>query len=329
MKRFLKKLIPVIISLTVIFLLYRKIEFHQITNIFMKLDLRLLWLAIGISLFTNILLTSVLRYHMLKNFSEKINFKDFLYARTSNLALKTLLPLKSAEMLEIYYIRKKSKISFIRLLLTYIMIQADFLIVLSSFALTGFLTYKVALDQFGGILSNPLILFILSAAPISITIIASTSIHGIITSLIKRFSNTRTFTKSTKTRKISHILQAYKNIHKRKDIIVLMAYLTTSIILEVFIYLIIFNMTGININFLELICVIPIIKIISILPVSISGLGIREYFLIFFFSAIISKEILLSVGLIVFLIDKIIPSILSLFFIKGFMDKIINHKNIN
>ena len=63
---------------------------------------------------------------------------------------------------------------------------------------------------------------------------------------------------------------------------------------------------GINIPLLELLVVITLISVITMLPVSLNGLGVREASYVFFFNELgVPEEIALSVSLLFFFLVSI------------------------
>ena len=67
---------------------------------------------------------------------------------------------------------------------------------------------------------------------------------------------------------------------------------------------------------------LPIIALISIIPITISGFGTREAATIFFFSNYASPENLLSVGILLSLLIVVLPSLVSLLFMKRFYKRL-------
>lgn len=73
---------------------------------------------------------------------------------------------------------------------------------------------------------------------------------------------------------------------------------------------------GIDISYLTVISIFPITVLISIIPLTPSGIGIREASFMFFFSNFASYEICLVVSMLYFISSTALNSILGSFFIK-------------
>jgi len=77
----------------------------------------------------------------------------------------------------------------------------------------------------------------------------------------------------------------------------------------VFVVYFIFKAYGINIPFVQHLALYPIISILSLIPVSISGLGIREGFFVYFYSSFgVPADIAVSVSLMNFCIMSLTPA---------------------
>lgn len=88
-----------------------------------------------------------------------------------------------------------------------------------------------------------------------------------------------------------------------------------------------FKSVGINFEFYRFLITVPVILIITALPISIFGIGIREYAVISFFKDMAEFNILAFGGIMVSITESIIPMFLSLIFLKKFInDIIVNEK---
>ena len=74
--------------------------------------------------------------------------------------------------------------------------------------------------------------------------------------------------------------------------------------------------------FLKIMFYFPIIWLISIIPVTISGFGTREAAIVFFLSNYATPESFLSAGILLSFIIVLLPSLASLLFIKVFYNKL-------
>ena len=80
---------------------------------------------------------------------------------------------------------------------------------------------------------------------------------------------------------------------------------------------------NLNIPFSKMILIFPMIIIISFIPFSIAGLGVREGLVILFFSGFASTQSLLSFGILISFVEYLLPALLGLFFVKPFLSKVL------
>ena len=87
--------------------------------------------------------------------------------------------------------------------------------------------------------------------------------------------------------------------------------LSLQIITVIIVYLV-FLAFGVDIPFSQHLVFYPIISILSIIPISISGLGVREGFFVYFYSLIgVSADIAVSVSLINYCIEILLMAIMG------------------
>ncbi|MCK5358263.1 MAG: flippase-like domain-containing protein, partial [Elusimicrobiales bacterium] len=95
-----------------------------------------------------------------------------------------------------------------------------------------------------------------------------------------------------------------------------------SILCELFLvatYVIIFRAFGINIPSGEILLYVPLVLILTGLPVSIMGIGVREAVIASFFIAKADFNTLLFSALSVSFVESVLPLLLSMVFLKKFI----------
>lgn len=86
-------------------------------------------------------------------------------------------------------------------------------------------------------------------------------------------------------------------------------------------YFLVFKALGLDIPLRPLLVFTPLAMLISEIPISFLGLGSREAAIVFFFSSFGSLEKLLVAGILISFSEYLLPNILSLLFLKPFLDK--------
>jgi glycosyltransferase 2 family protein len=90
---------------------------------------------------------------------------------------------------------------------------------------------------------------------------------------------------------------------------------------EIIMTLLVFAMLGIPAPAIEILYYLPLIQILTLLPISVRGIGVRENGYVYFLQAFAPKSVLVFAGLAVSVTIYIIPTILGFFFMHGFLKK--------
>lgn len=86
-------------------------------------------------------------------------------------------------------------------------------------------------------------------------------------------------------------------------------------------YFLVFKALGLDIPLKPLLLFAPLAMLISEIPITFLGLGSREAAIVFFFSSFGSLEKLLAAGILISFSEYILPNVLSLLFLKPFLDR--------
>ena len=86
-------------------------------------------------------------------------------------------------------------------------------------------------------------------------------------------------------------------------------------------YFLIFKALDLDIPLKSLLMFAPLAMLISEIPITFLGLGSREAAIVFFFSSFGSLEKLLAAGILISFSEYILPNVLSLLFLKPFLDR--------
>ena len=152
-----------------------------------------------------------------------------------------------------------------------------------------------------------LILLINLALWLAIVILTNNKLFSIFSSLLSRCS---------KFQKLSDFFvktyNSFVNYPYRKILLPTVTLILLLQIVTVIIVYLVFLAFGVNLPFTQHLAFYPIIAILSIIPISISGLGIREGFFVYFYSLVgVSAEISMSVSLVNYFIEIVLMAILG------------------
>ena len=89
----------------------------------------------------------------------------------------------------------------------------------------------------------------------------------------------------------------------------------TKIVFHTFILL---KAVGVTVPFFYLMVVIPVIMVVNNLPITALGLGTREIAVVFFFARFGPAASLLSAGILISLVEHVLPVLTGLLFMRSF-----------
>jgi len=117
---------------------------------------------------------------------------------------------------------------------------------------------------------------------------------------------------------VQRVMICFEKISFKKTIL-LVIYAIIFNLFSVLIYYILFSSLNVTVTFKSILIFMPLVILISIIPITVSGFGTRETAIILFFSKFANAETLLSVGLLVSFVIYIFPALIGLFSVKSFM----------
>lgn len=277
-------ILTIIITILLFIFLFSKIEIRSVVEAIKILDIRLFFIATVISVSVNIFLGAEQWKQSLKICNLDISFLETLLIKLGSMPAKRLLPLKMGEMAKPLYLKKVHNFPLSR------GIFSVFLpIFLNSFTAVLFILFGMHISEKMHISWYIIILLFLTVI-----------IFG---------------------RQL--FLRYYKNVNITKIIPFISLFIISLIYIssEVIVVYILFNTFGVDISFYNFLIFVPLIIFITNIPITFQGLGTREICVVFFFSKYADAGLLLSIGIIYSFIEGILPLLISMFFLKGFLNK--------
>lgn len=303
----MKQVLVLLLTITIFIFLFSKIDFLEIIKIFKKVNLILLSLSICISFFNNLFLSADMWKRILKYLGCNISLKEAVFIMMASYSFKVLLPMKSGEFIKASYLKKQKNFSLKK---GYASILFD--IILNMGALLSLISVGIVFLKIN--FSNIFFIIIMGLIFSFIIFFCLKTTQNFIFSILKKIH--LEFYSKLKT------LCAFEIItYKKQFYLVLYAFLMQLIMLTN--YYILSRVLNLNIPFYQIIIVFPLIIIISFIPITISGLGIREGLVILLFSQFASFQSLLSFGILISFVEYILPAFVGLFFVKPFLSKLL------
>jgi len=303
----MKQVLVLLLTITIFIFLFSKINFFEIIELFKHASLVMLSFAVFISFFNNIFLHADMWRRILKYLGCSISLKEAVFLRMASYSFKVLFPLKSGEFVKALYLKKQKNFSLKKGAASILFSIILNICVLLSLAFVGIILLKINL------LNIPFIIIMGLVFSFIIFFCLKTT-QNFIFSILKKIH--LKFYSKFKT------LCAFEEIEfKNQYYLLLYAFLIQLIMLIN--YYILSKALNLNIPFYQIIIVFPLIIIMAFIPISISGLGIREGLVILLFSQFASFQSLLSFGILISFVEYILPALVGLFFVKPFLSKLL------
>lgn len=293
-------LIPFGLSTVLLSLLIYQVDGTAILASLKKSRLHLLVLAVIISLLINIFAGALKWRRILSALGCRLPFYEVLSIRTGCIPFKIVFPMKSSELLKAVYLSRRGHLSFTRSVSSLALDKILNLFVVICVALIGLMLTDTPLPRL-----IPVLLFLLMAP-----LLFSKQLPGFLVRLVKRIHPglagvTDNLASAFQTISFSEklILLAWSVLYQASE------FLNTFILLKA---------AGVAIPPATLMMTVPLIMIITNLPITILGLGTREAAIIFFFAAHGPPAALLSGSILISLVEHVLPVLAGLLFMRSF-----------
>jgi glycosyltransferase 2 family protein len=290
MTKLLPAVIKTAVTVTLMFLLFRKVDFHQFSMTLAQarigllvLSFTVLWIAHYVCIFR----WRMLMRPLMPVLSRGRLFGIYCIGLFFNLALPTVV---GGDVVKMYYAGKPSRQYARSFAATFLdrdagmlamMLIACAAVTLLPAAIPGIPASLVVWAAFVTFLFTNVAIF-------------TPSLHKVVTSFLHRFKMSRL------AAKIDAISSAFQVMGREWHI--LAASLAISFINQFLVILVTWIMSEglrLHVPFLYFLVFVPIITLISMIPVSLNGMGLREYAFMSLFSAIgVSSESCIALGLL-------------------------------
>lgn len=287
-------LIPLIITLLILFFLFSKIDYNEVGRIFAQSNKFTLLLA-TLVFFLSPLISALRWKTIIKLMNCDIAYKTVLSAYLANIPIAKMSPLNSGDFARALYLKNKISISK-NLGIIFLENLLDLMLV-SFLTLVGGLILKIKIAIILG-----LAVFLLSLGFFIFTPKVKLNI------------------KEEWKIKLANFSDVFRNLIKKPIsffLIIFYTFLSWSTVLICF--KILFYSLGLKIPFLYIVAAQPIAILFGLMPITISGVGARESVMAFLYYYLASPSSIMAVGLIYsFLVAILLPLLcLPLLFIKA------------
>ncbi len=303
MENLLKTIFIVIITIAIFCVLFYKIDFDEVKNIMASVNIKLFILASSISIFVNLFLGTDKWRRILKNLSLSISFKELFFIMVASNPVKFVLPFKFGEISKVLYLSRIKRFKFAKALSS--VIFDKFLNLLGTIILlaAGLFLFKI------NIILKLVVYFIIAMLIIvtfdmkRLRLIIFNWIEGLnlkIYEFVKQLFSAIGEIKLNK--KIN--LGGYAIFFQASEL--LNAYILSKAL-------------RIELPIIVILLFIPLIILIGNIPITMSGLGMREVAMLIFLAQYETSAKLLSFSLMLSFVEYVLPAFFGLFFLKKYL----------
>ncbi len=303
-KEFIKTSLPILVTLLLFAFLMKKVPLDQMYLAIKDANLWIICLVPLISIVNGFVISSFRWKLMLNQMDCKISFYEAFFIKAASDPIISALPLKTGEISRILYLRNIKKFpvekSLFSIFLEYFLNMCG----VSFFILMG-----LSLESF--------------QIGIGAGTRAKIPIFFLTVEMLKTFLDHPWITKFK-----HNIKQCFDN----KKIYLNYPVISLTLIfcfLEIFCVFLLTKALGIYIPLFKLFVYVPMIIVISSIPISIFGLGVREGLILVFFLNNAPPETLLALGILYSFCEHIIPAVAGLCLTSLFVRKIMKKNNCN
>lgn len=301
----MKKYIRVIVSFSVtsifIWLLFRNISFERFLSLISKTNFGLILLTLFLFLITSFIF-SPLRWKLILNkIGCSLSCWESIFIKIGSDPVINIIPLRAGEVFKVLYLRQKRNISSEKVFVSIFIEYLFNVMALLFFSFFGIVFYAFQSRSFLGLQRNSLFMSFLSG-----------KVNLLKVKWIDRWK------KYLKPDTLKNI----KIFFDRK----ILFYTFFSYFVEIFAVYLIAKALGIDIPFIVMLAYLPLVILISSIPIAIYGVGLREGLILFLFIKYSTPEKLLALGFSYSFLSSLLPAFLGLSLTFFFMNRIIFHK---
>lgn len=279
-----------LVSIAFIVVLFYKVDIDPLVNILHSVNVVYITIACVIALVFRLLIYPFVWHEILVKAGVHIKYAHVFMVNTSVLPLKLLLPFKMMEIARAGGLLVFSNVEF--------PVAASSLVFLKLVSFAG----SLMLAALSGMLQKKL--WFLAALLLAFLIYSVSfgflrNLHSILIKKMPRYKE-----------KINQAFICFNSISFVRKI-QLSIYAVIFLLGELITIYFVFHSLGSNISVYAILCYIPVISLISSLPVSVHGIGLRETLIVTSLTVYGSKELLLAAGLLMSSVYFILPALIG------------------
>lgn len=299
--KFVRVIVPFFISAGLLVFLLQKVDISKSIKIIKQADFSIIFVVLLISAVGNFFVNSYRWKLILKYFKCDLKWSEALFIQIGSDPVISILPLKTGELSRVVYLKKRKELSYpksgLSILCEYIL---NFLVLIVSM-LIGLGGYILFFDS-------------ASVACLSEKNIFCFSINLLVGKNTYNKIRDKLFRPSLKY--FGQIKPVFKNFR----IILLSGVFLLSELWGVFLLT---QALHFQVPFYSVLLFLPMVILISSLPISIQGMGVREASILFLFAGFAPQEKLLSLSFLYFVVGYLCPMVVGACFTGIYLNRVV------
>jgi len=303
-KKYLRFSFALAVTVGIFIFLFSKVSFIDVISAIRKADCKIIFLTLILSIISNILIAAY-RWNMILNYLDcPISLKESLVVKMGSDSITSMLPLKIGEFSRIVYLKRVKGIPYYKSMISIIAEYLLNILILLFFLFLGIIIYLIQNRSI--ILFSSLNISLLSLVP-----------------LCSLRLNTYGKLKDKLSAGWYILFKTYfkelMRLTRNKAIILYTVLFIAPGLINIYL---LSKALHINLPLYAVLIFTPLVIISSSLPITISGLGIREVSVLLLFSQFAPSELLVSLGILYFFVEYLFPMVIGVSVTGVFLRKI-------
>jgi len=300
----------------ILYLIFTRIDFWETIAVVQHVDAGLLLATILLSLFLNVFIFTRIRQKIWQYMNHPLKFEEVLFIRMGSLPFKVIPSVKDTDIVASLYMKKFHQMPITEGILSNLIANVCNAIAILGFFVIGYLLYGTRNDDI--LKYHQYLTAILILGLIVIFFLYSFLLNQ---KIGKRILFHLSFGKEPKfIELLKKNMDMWKGLPASKNMLLIL-YTMLFQLSELIIYYFLSKSYHLNIPFAAILLYAPLAIILSQLPITISGFGVREGAYVLFFLNFGTKETLLALGVLTFFVNHIVPLFIAILFLFPFIHK--------
>jgi uncharacterized protein (TIRG00374 family) len=314
-KKRLKDAVLVLSTFVIIFYLFKNVQWPEMGLALRNIRIPYFISAVFVSLVSSAWIGSVRFRMIIRALGGQVSFSDAFLIKMGSQPLN-LLPCGKANLWsQIFYLKKQKDFSFLSgAHLVFFSLFLNFLVLLGL---------AIVASIFGGVGKETVIggqirmilfcFFVVGCLPFLLfgAIRSEVIRHRFLSWIGRIFPRLKG--------EMDGLIELYERIRGREIFIVLL-YSMVFQYAQIVLFVLLVKCLGLSIPILSILVCVPLVIILSNIPITVAGFGLRESMVLYFFSMYGVQEALLVLGMLFSFCQYIVPSLLGLFFVRSFLE---------